>query len=263
MSKFAVELSFAQRLVAPVGDIMRGGFRNNTTTDTKPDGTPVTEKDREVGRFVAHMLKRYRPGEPLLNEEDAEHAWGTGQGRCWVCDPIDGTWLYAGGVPTNIFSLALLERGRPVVGVAFDPYTASLFSAAIDTPAMLNGRLLRVNTVTKIPEACLALPGNKVPSLDAARLFGDVVNQGGDTVVYGSSVYDASLVALGFAAAAIYPYTSPWDIAAIKVIVEAAGGRVTDLRGHDQPYDRPIRGAIVSNGHIHDQVVRLVKKHLA
>jgi fructose-1,6-bisphosphatase/inositol monophosphatase family enzyme len=260
------ELRFAQDVARKAGAIMLRHFRTGISHERKADGTPVTKVDRKVKQFVAQEVKSQRPGEVVLNEEDARHAWGAEQAnavpRRWVCDPIDGTWLYAAGVPNNIFSLALQEHRQPVLGVLFDPYTNSMFHAVVGGNAFLNGKPIHVNTANNISGSCFTLPGGRVDTLDAGALFKDVVDRGADVVTFGSVIYDAALVALGFASAHVYPYTSPWDMAAIKVIVEAAGGRVTDLNGSDQPYDSPINGAIVTNGYIHDRVVKLVGGHI-
>jgi fructose-1,6-bisphosphatase/inositol monophosphatase family enzyme len=266
MSQYIGELAFAQSVARRAGTAMLRGFRTGISPETKADGTPVTRVDREVNQLVTDAVQAQRPGEAMLGEEDAHHAWATDSTtrppRQWVCDPIDGTWLYAAGVPTNIFSLALLEDGRPVLGVLFDPYTDSMYHAVAGGGAILNGQPIRVNAAATISGSCFTLPGGNVDALNTTGLFADVIGDGADMVTTGSVIYDASLVALGFAAAHIYPYTSPWDMAAVKVIVEAAGGQVTDLYGHDQRYDQQIRGAIVTNGRLHDEVVELVGKHL-
>ncbi|MXQ52741.1 inositol monophosphatase family protein [Shimazuella alba] len=260
------ELRFAQDVARKAGAIMLRHFRTGIGHERKADGTPVTKVDRNVNQFMPMEVKRQRPGEGMLGEEDARHAWGAQQAnavpRRWVCDPIDGTWLYAAGVPNNISSMALLEHRQPVLGVLYDPYTNSMVHAVVDGGAFLNGKPIRVNTSDSISGSCLTLPGGRVDTLDAGALFKEVVDQGADVVTFGSVIYDASLVALGFASAHVYPYTSPWDMAAIKVIVEEAGGRITDLNGNDQPYDRPINGAIVTNGSIHEKIVKLVRGHI-
>jgi fructose-1,6-bisphosphatase/inositol monophosphatase family enzyme len=76
------------------------------------------------------------------------------------------------------------------------------------------------------------------------------------------ATYEAALVARGKTAGIIFPGNSPWDIAAVKIIVEEAGGKVTDLTGNEQRYDQPIHGAVVSNGVIHDRLVALASAHL-
>jgi fructose-1,6-bisphosphatase/inositol monophosphatase family enzyme len=260
------ELRFAQDVARKAGAIMLRHFRTGICHERKADGTPVTKVDRKVNQLVATAVQKQRPGEVMLGEEDTRHAWGAEQtnaaSRRWVCDPIDGTWLYAAGVPNNIFSLAMLEHRQPVLGVLYDPYTNSMYDAVVGESAFLNGKPIHVNTANDISGSCFTLPGGRVDTLDAGALLKDVVDRGADTVTFGSVIYDASLVAIGFASAHVYPYTSPWDMAAIKVIVEAAGGQVTDLNGNDQSYDRPINGAIVTNGYIHDKVVKLVGGHI-
>ncbi|WP_431935744.1 inositol monophosphatase family protein [Micromonospora sp. RP3T] len=249
------DLDFALQLARDAGALMRAGV--GATATRKVDGTPVTVVDQQINDMVAAAVAA-RGADRMLGEEDRHHPSGPHRGRVWVCDPIDGTWLYAAGVPGSVFSLALVDDGAPVVGVVHDPWTDRTVRAVAGGGAYLNGAPLRVNDAAELAGACLALPGGRVDTLDAAAVFGRAVNAGADVVTIGSAVHDALLVALGFAAAAVYPYTSQWDMAAVAVITAEAGGRITNLAGERQRYDGPILGAVVSNGHLHDRVLELL-----
>jgi fructose-1,6-bisphosphatase/inositol monophosphatase family enzyme len=247
------EMMFAVGLALEAGQRMRVGL--GSASRLKNDGTPVTVIDEEINGAVAAAVAER--GERMLGEEDTVHA-GLTDGRTWVVDPIDGTWLFTAGMPGAVFSIALVEDGVPILGVVYDPWTNRLVYARAGTGAFLNGVRLAVNTVAGISGANLTLPGGKLDHLRVDRLFTDAVDFGADVVTTGSAIADALMVPLGFTAGAVYPYTSPWDMAAIAVIVTEAGGRITSLYGADQRYDTGIDGAVVSNGLIHDELLDLV-----
>lgn len=242
MRDLSSELNFGVSLALQAGRTMRAGL--GSVALLKGDGTPVTRIDQAINDAVAERR------ELMLGEEDVTHS-GPTSGRVWVCDPIDGTWLFAAGVPGAVFSLALVEDGRALLGVVYDPWTDRLIHASTGTGAFLNGRPIKVNGAAGISGSCLALPGGQVDQLSADRLFADAIDVGADVVTTGSAIADALMVPLGLAAGTVYPYTSPWDMAAIAAIVTEAGGRITDLHGRDQRYDTRVSGAVVSNGRVH------------
>lgn len=253
VDRFDSALQFAVLTALKAGRMMRSNLGAAATT--KVDGTPVTPIDRDINSMVGSAVAAR--GELMLGEEDDRHGDPT-PGQVWVCDPIDGTWLYAAGVPGSVFSLALVDNGNAVLGVVYDPWTDRLIHAVTGSGAFVNGRPTVVNTAGAIAGACLVLPGGAVRPFDARRLFAQAVDLNADVLTTGSAVHDAVMVPLGFAAGTVYPFTSPWDMAAVAVIVAEAGGRITDLRGAPQRYDSPIKGAVISNGLIHDHLLSLV-----
>lgn len=266
------DLYFAQNLAASLGaGILRAG--GVVEAVTKADGTPQTALDVKLNTEFREAVGLVHPGDVALGEEDLdEHRTPPAGARVWVCDPIDGTWLLPHGLPYTVVSLALVVNGQPQVGVICDPHTNRMFYAAEGQGAYLTDafavdeagrgqRRLHVNKDDDLDRAVLALPGGAVPGIDVGGLHDWVIRSGSELVTVGSVAHDATLVASGFAAAAVYPYTSPWDMAAAAVIVREAGGRITALDGGPQRYDDTIRGAVVSNGAIHDQVVTLVHRY--
>ncbi|WP_198154162.1 inositol monophosphatase family protein [Catenuloplanes japonicus] len=247
------DMQFAFDTARLAGDVVKR--RLGVPAGVKADGAPVTRADEEINALVRAAVSDR--GEVMLGEEYDVHRAAT-SGRVWVCDLVDGTWLLAAGMPGPVFSLALVDDGVPVVGVVYDPWTDRLIHATAGGGAFINDRPTAVNTVDRFAGACLALPGSRASAFDVGRLFVQAVDAGADVVTSGSAVHDAAMVPLGFAAAAVYPYTSVWDMAAIAVIVVEAGGQITDLHGTDQRYDAPIKGAVISNGRIHDRLVELV-----
>ena len=182
-------------------------------------------------------------------------------GRVWVCDPLDGTLPFTLGVPTNLFSLALVEDGVPIMGLLYDPYLDRRYEATIGGGASVNGVPLRVSQ-TPLHRGIISVAGAQFGFTNAADLAADVLARGIRIFAVSSICYEGALVAAGQLVGCVFPATSVWDIAALKILVEEAGGRVSDIDGNSQRYDQPIHGAVISNGVAHDDLVDLVRPHL-
>lgn len=248
-------LKFAKDLAKQAGEIMLEHFKLGVEKEIKSDLTPVTIADNKINQLVIDAVAEKFPKHSVLGEEDSSDSTDTEY--IWVCDPIDGTIPYTLGIPINMFSLALVKDGISVLGVLYDPYMDRMFEAVKDGPALLNGQPIKVNDLLP-PHGYVTMPSQQYGVTNASNL----VKQAMDNGIRGFSlccvVYESMLVASGQIAGVIFPGKTPWDIAAVKVIVEAAGGKVTDLYGKEQRYDQPIAGAIVSNGAVHDQLVKLL-----
>lgn len=239
---------------------MRKHFRTGVAYRDKGDGTPVTLADEAINDLVVERVAAQFAGDGVIGEERSSKSGGS-SGRVWICDPIDGTLPFTLGVPTNLFSLALVEAGVPTMGVLYDPYLDRMYEAVLGEGASVNGVPLHVSE-TLLGDAILALPGAQFGLTDNAALASDVIARGMRIFSVSSVTYDGALVAAGQIAACVFPATSVWDIAAVQILVEEAGGMVTDIDGNSQRYDQPIRGALMSNKRAHDDLVELVKPHL-
>jgi histidinol-phosphatase len=227
--------------------------------ETKPDLTPVTEADRAVEEMIRSRLADARPGDAVLGEEYGEvlgttgTATRSGVGRRWIVDPIDGTKGYARGIPVWATLLALEVDGDLVAGVVSAPALGARWSAAHGLGATRDGERVSVSRVATIEDAHLAydsVDAFESVGLDAeflalarrcwrARGFGDFWAH----MLVADGSIDIAVEVGGLAV---------WDIAAVKVVVEEAGGRCTDVRG-DARIDT---GDVIStNGLLHDDVV--------
>ena len=182
----------------------------------------------------------------------------------WVCDPIDGTAMYARGIPVAVFSLALVIEGVPTIGVVYDPFTDSMYYAIKGKGAYKNDKKISVNNIELNDKKSVA-NFDMWPKADY-NLYDSIKELGKKTyfVGVGSVIRACMCIATGDFNLAIFPGTTHknCDIAAAKVIVEASGGKVTDLFGNEQRYDRDINGAVISNGKVHDEVVAVLKTNL-
>jgi len=213
--------------------------------ETKDDGSPVTIADRRAHDVIQTQLARLAPEIPLLSEESGPEAFEARRGwrRFWLVDPLDGTRGFIRRDDQFTVNIALIDAGRPVLGVVFAPLTGVLYAAAagdcaVKVDAAGSAQTIRVKPLDRA-RAVLAVSRAHAGARTVeyrARLedaFGAV-----DTVALGSSL-KICLVAEG--AADIYPRLSPtseWDSAAAHCVLEAAGGGVTDAAGRALRYNK-------------------------
>lgn len=253
-------LKFAKKLATESGEIMLKYFKKGMEQFIKEDLSLVTNADKEINRLVIEKIVEKYPEHSILGEEEIKKKESD---LVWLCDPIDGTHNYAKGIPVSVFSLALVEKGEPIVGVVYDPFSKSLYSAIKGGGAYKNDDKIYVSKLGLISEATINIdwwPEAKYDSDSAIHKLSV------DTKAYvlhlGSVAYASCLVASGRYEATVFPGTKgkSVDIAAVKVIVEEAGGKVTDLFGNHQDYYQDINGALVSNGIVHADIVKYTKE---
>ena len=253
-------LEFAKDIAYRAGNIMLKYFNSDQSASYKSDNTIVTIADKEINDLLIKEVKNKYPDHSVDGEEES---FGSSN-YVWVCDPIDGTATFARGITTCVFSLALCIDGIPIVGVVYDPFNDNMYSATKGSGAFKNDEKIHVSNIYFSDKRSVA-HYDMHPNFDY-NIF-DVIKELGKKTYFvsiGSIIRASMCVAEGNFNLAIFPGTTHknCDIAAVKIIVEEAGGIVTDLFGDDQKYDKSINGAIISNGIMHDEVVKLFKKYL-
>ena len=234
----SADLELALRLADAADELSLRRFRaRDLVVETKPDKTPVTEVDREVERELRAMLGLERRTDAVLGEEAGEV--GSGRRR-WVIDPIDGTRNYSRGVPVWATLIALEVEGRVELGVVSAPALHRRWWAERGGGAHVGGDRVHVSAVRRPEDAVLSFALEQpLPSLVGrawhARGYGDFWSH----MLVAEGAIDGAIDAIG---------VSAWDLAAVQVIVEEAGGTFTDFAGEHR-----IDGgsAISSNGHLH------------
>jgi histidinol-phosphatase len=246
----ADDLALAQDLADAADEITLARFRSqDLRVAAKPDLSPVSDADFAVEDLVRRLLADARPADAVLGEEHG----ATGEGpRQWVLDPIDGTKNFVRGVPVWATLIALLVEGRVEVGVASAPALGRRWWASRGAGAFADGQPIRVSSVAALSDAHLSY-SSLTGWEDRGRLDG-VLQLSRDcwrTRAFGD-FWSHMLVAEGAVDASFEPEVSLWDLAALQVIVEEAGGRFTSLDGEA----RPDGGSVVcSNGLLHDEVL--------
>jgi histidinol-phosphatase len=228
-------------------------FRRHLDVRTKADGTWVTEVDEEVERTLRAALRRRFPDHAVLGEEDGLD--GPADAPRWVIDPIDGTTNFVKGNPVFATLIGLQIDGEDVVGVASAPALATRFDGIAGGPARQDGRRLAVSEIDGLADAEVAFGGlcyfaERGLASAPARLTGATARQRG----YGD-FWNHCLVAAGSTDIALDAVVSLWDLVAVKVIVEAAGGRFTDLEGVPTADGG---SAVSTNGRLHEAVLALL-----
>jgi len=231
---------------------MRRFLDVDLVVETKPDLSPVSDADREVERVLRDAVAAARPGDAVLGEE-----YGTtgGGARRWIIDPIDGTKNYVRGVPVWATLIALQEDGVTTVGVASAPALGRRWWASRGEGAYADGRRLAVSQVGDVADAHFAY--SSLAGWEKQRRltgFLDLTRKCWRTRGFGD-FWSHVMVAEGSVDVAAEPEVSLWDLAAIQVIVEEAGGRFTDLSGVATAEGG---SAVSSNARLHDVVLELL-----
>jgi len=249
------DLRFAHVLADAADDITTRRFRAlDLRVETKPDLTPVTDADRATEESLRNVLRRARPRDAVLGEELGKAGHGP---RCWVIDPIDGTKNYVRGVPVWATLIGLMDGPKVVVGVVSAPALGRRWWAAEGGGAW-SGRSLtkatrcQVSGVTKLGDASLSY-SSLTGWEESGRLAGFL---GLTRSVWRSRAFgdfwSHVLVAEGSVDVSMEPEVSLWDLAALQIIVEEAGGRFTDLSGTATPDGGSV---VCTNGLLHDEVL--------
>lgn len=252
-------LDFAKQLAYDAGAIMEEYFLGDTQTMYKDDKSPVTVADTLINQMVIDRVAEEFPEHSVRGEEQSSDK---GSKYVWVCDPIDGTSYYSMGVALGTFMIALVINGQPEIAVIYEPVTNKLYAAAKGKGARMNNERIRVSKTT-LKQGPRIDVTNVRDRYDAElRSLDDELHKLGIRV-HGLRVSGlmGAMVADGSLAAGVTTTIHPHDIAAVKLIVEEAGGKVTSFHGEEQRYDRKIKGAVISNGLVHDEIVSSITKN--
>ncbi|MBF1030700.1 MAG: inositol monophosphatase [Candidatus Nanosynbacter sp.] len=253
-------LDFAKSMALEAGDIMRKYFGKKPDSHLKANNTIVTVADEEINDLVIKRVTERYPDHDIDGEEANQRR---GSKYVWVCDPIDGTASFAIGLPVSVFSLALVIDGQPEVGVIYAPFSERLYWAVRGQGVYLKSRPIHVSQDSLDDRVEMNVDWWPSAPWDVMQVVHDLAYEKDVYVTtVGSTTHAAALVARGEFVASVFTGTKGKnvDIAAAKVIVEEAGGKVTDLFGREQRYDQDICGALVSNGVVHEDIVEAMRK---
>lgn len=238
------DLSLALELADLADGIALSRFRaRDLRVETKPDLSPVTEADTAVEQAIRTRLATDRPRDGVLGEEFAVVPALKG-GRRWIVDPIDGTRNYSRGIPVWATLIALEDDGVLQVGVVSAPALGRRWWAERGSGALADGQPIRVSAVARVEDAvlCFAVE-QQLPEIATrcwhARGFGDFWAH----MLVAEGAADGAIDAVG---------VSIWDLAAVRIVVEEAGGRFSDATGLARIDGR---SAVSSNGLLHDELL--------
>jgi myo-inositol-1(or 4)-monophosphatase len=234
------------------GDVLARGFSSSDKgAETKGHPhNPVTVYDRAAERAIIRALTAEYPDDGILSEESTELRGSSG--LRWVIDPLDGTSNFLAGIPHFAVSIALAHGDGTVLGCVYDPLRGETFSARRGDGATLNHQPIRASERETLDGAVLGVglsfhPDRRAKMIGQLRPF---LSRAGVLRTLGSAALDLAYVAAGRLDAAWFLSLHPWDVAAGELLVEEAGGRVSDLAG--AALRDPRDGIAASNGRIHD-----------
>ncbi|MDW8109889.1 MAG: inositol monophosphatase family protein [Candidatus Kryptonium sp.] len=221
----------------------------------------VTEIDKASERKIIQYIKSKFPHHDILSEESGASVEKSDYK--WIIDPLDGTTNYTHSFPVFCVSIALEYKGEVILGVVYDPNFDELFYAEKGKGAFLNGKRISVSKTDVLIKSMLAtgFPYNVKENPDnCIEHFVNFLMSAQAIRRLGSAALDLVYVACGRLDGFWEVDLNPWDVAAGKIIVEEAGGKVTDFYGNK--FNIYTKGIVASNGIIHEQMLEVIKKGL-
>ena len=254
-------LATAVEAALAAGRIQRASFRRDLRIDKKGRIDLVTAADLQVEREFRQLIDSRFPSHTVLGEEQGASLGRSASRFRWIIDPIDGTTNFAHGLSLFCCSIALEIDGQLAVGAVYDPLGEELFTAERGVGAWLNGAPLRVSTCDRLVEAlvCTGFPytvGEERHRMVA--VFSEFLGEAQGVRRLGSAGLDLCYVAAGRFDGFWEQKLHPWDMAAAVLIIEEAGGLVTDYAGH--PVDMFGGQIVASNGRLHPLMLDTIRK---
>ncbi len=248
-------LGAAVETAQEAGKILLEEFERPARITYKGEVDLVTQADRRSEEAIVARLKKHFPEHAILAEEGSGHERPSKY--CWYVDPLDGTTNFAHGYPCFAVSIALAEKHEPIVGVVYNPVSQELFAAARGTGATLNQRKIHVSAIDKLATSLLAtgFPSHKRAQNPNIHYYWDFTLKSHGVRRDGSAALDLAGVAAGRFDGFWEFGLKPWDTAAGVLLVEEAGGRVSDFDG--KPYRLGGRVILASNGRVHEEMQRV------
>lgn len=253
-------LEFAKNLAKEAEEIALKYFSFNTENTWKSDNTPLTQADTEINDLIIKRINETYPDHSIYGEEKSEIK--DNSKYIWVCDPIDGTMPFSNGLPIFTFSIALVDQsnGLPILGVVNDPIMKNMYWAIKNGGAYRNGEKISVIKKDDLKNTYLITEASgKAVGFSNLPLMKALSENKCAVMRFLSFIYGGIQVANGKFIGGVFYNPYGHDVAALKVIIEEAGGKVTDLNGNERRYDENGIGCIVSNGILHKEILEIVK----
>ena len=260
----------ASAIAREAGARLREFFAQGVETEYKGDVDLVTVADRTVEKLIRTRLSETFPDHGIYGEEGTRDRLD--QEFRWYVDPLDGTTNFAHGIPHFCVSLGLEQRsadlaagqdGTLVAGVIYDPLLDELYCAERGRGATLNGRPIRVSPIAVLAESLIAtgFPSRKRHENPNIHFYHEFTLRSHGVRRAGSAALDLAYVASGRFEAFWEFHLNPWDTAAGFLLIEEAGGRISDFAG--SPFRLDSREVLATNGLIHEELVGLFKDMFA
>jgi myo-inositol-1(or 4)-monophosphatase len=243
-----------QSIARAAGALLMDHFRRHVKIEYKGSADLVTIADRQSEALILEHIRRDFPSHDVMGEEGTRIE--TGSDYKWYVDPLDGTTNFAHGYPVFCVSLAVEHMGRRIAGAIYDPTRDEMFTAEKGSGAHLNGRPIEVSKSSTLSESLIAtgFPSQKRHKNPNIFFYHHLTLHSHGVRRAGSAALDLCNVASGRYDGFWEFNLNPWDTAAGVLIVEEAGGRVTDFSGG--PFQIDSRETLASNSLIHDELLK-------
>lgn len=253
-------MAHKEDFLTPMQDLAREAgvllmsFFGKVSIEYKGEVDLVTKADRASEKMIVERIRKQWPEHDLIGEEGSRRE--TGSDFRWYVDPLDGTTNFAHGYPVFCVSMALEYKGERIAGVVFDPSRNEMFAAEKGSGAQLNGQPAHVSSTPQLKESLVAtgFPSHKRHKNPNINFYHQITLRSHGVRRAGSAALDLCYTACGRFDAYWEFNLNPWDTAAGVLLVEEAGGKVTNFSGG--PFEIASREVLASNTVLHEEVLR-------
>lgn len=255
-----VAIDAAIDLVTEVSELLLQGMDDKKVITKSGDANFVTEIDLKVQEIIISRLKQILPQSNIIAEETASNSFSLGE-YTWILDPVDGTTNLMYGFKYSCIALGLVVDGKPYAGIVYNPYLKELFTAQKGKGAFVNGYPIEVTKGKTLSDSLITFgtsPYDKGKADETFRITKNVFLKCRDVRRTGCAALDICNVAAGRMDGFYEMELQPWDYAGASVILEEAGGRITDWEGNKLSYISKLP-TIATNRYIHDELLEAVK----
>jgi myo-inositol-1(or 4)-monophosphatase len=249
-------LEKAVEIAREAGALLANYFERRVAVELKGEFDVVTEADRASEKLVVERLRSHFPSHAIVAEEGGGRE--SSSEYCWFVDPLDGTTNFAHSFPMFNVTLGLARAGEMIAGVVYDPIRQELFTAERGGGAWLNNRRIRVSGIQRLEDSlpCTGFPSRHRSQSVNIHFYYQLAMATHGVRRTGTAALDLAYVACGRLDFFWEFGLSPWDMAAGTLLVEEAGGRVSDMNGAPHSVTASAH-LLADNGALHEQAVEI------
>ena len=237
------------------GKILLHYYGKKEIVKEKPNKSFVAEADLSANKIIIKTIKKYFPNHSILSEETGFESKKSEYK--WIIDPLDGTHNFLHSIPLFGTSIALQHKNQVILGVMHFPILKLTAVAEKGRGAFLNGKRMKVSGKKDLRHAFLMFEYALTNRKEKVQYLKKFIDKPIDFRNFGSAIYDLMVIASGKSEGFIILWTYPWDVAAGFIVVEEAGGKITNLEG--KKWDLKDNKFVASNGRIHNKLLKYVK----
>jgi myo-inositol-1(or 4)-monophosphatase len=253
-----------EEIIIDAGKLIVGYYHEQSFEQYKKDNnSPLTSADLASENFIIQKLQSEFGNIGIVSEEKPEKDnLNNIKGDYFVIDPLDSTKNFINNIPFFDISIALISNNEPIIGIVYDPIHLSLYSAIKDNGAFLNQKKIKTRLFTSLNSLDINFNLNKLEPDFATNIYKAIIPYTNSVRHLGNAVLETCKIAEGNIDALINQYLWLWDIAACTLIVEEAGGFVSNLDGEKLNYNSLEKQTLLvsSNYEFHKRLLKLIKK---